>query len=183
MAQGTATSAGGIIWSTPAGDVRYADANHRRGTVAALTLDACDVLVTPTWRRTTEALVNDVSIGYGTTPEGGEQPRWLGDRPDSKARFGTYGYTTATELAAAADAAALGTMLLTRNSSPVWVMTALPVAVGDLDAAGTAALLGLSMHDLVELTGLPAAGTVPTSTYLWVEGWTETLAWGSTTSS
>src|SRR4029077_18544743 len=50
VAQATAVSAGGIVWSTPAGEVRYADANHRRGTTAALTLDACDVLVTPTWR-------------------------------------------------------------------------------------------------------------------------------------
>jgi hypothetical protein len=178
VAQGTATSAGGVVWSTPAGDVRYADANHRRNTVPALSLDACDVLVTPTWSRTTEALVNDVSIGYGVAAGGGEQPRWTGDRADSKDRFGTYGFTTATELAAASDAQALGTMLLTRNSSPVWVMTNLPVAVDDLDEADTVALLALEMHSLVEVTGLPAAGSVPTSTYLWVEGWSETLAWG-----
>ena len=49
-----AGDAGGIVWATRAGDVRYADANHRRGTVAALTLDACDVLVTPIWSRTTD---------------------------------------------------------------------------------------------------------------------------------
>jgi hypothetical protein len=141
-------------------------------------LDACDILVTPTWSRTTEALVNDVSIGYGVAPDGGEQPRFLGDRPDSKAKYGTYGYTTGTELAAAADATAMGTMLLTRNSTPVWVMSALPVDLDDLDATRTGALLGLDMHDLIQLTGLPAAGSVPTSTYLWVEGWTETLTYG-----
>jgi hypothetical protein len=178
VAQGTAVDAGGLVWATRAGDIRYADANHRRGTVASLVLDACDILVTPTWTRTTEALVNDVSVGYGVAPEGGEQPRFLGDRPDSKAKYGTYAYTTATELAAAADAAALGTMLLTRNSSPVWVMSTLPVDVDDLDATETGELLALEMHDLIQLTGLPAAGSVPTSAYLWVEGWTETLIYG-----
>jgi hypothetical protein len=178
VAQQTAVDAGGVIWSTRAAEIRYADANHRRGTVARLTLDACDVLVTPTWSRTTEGLVNDVSIGYGPTPEGGEQPRFLGDRPDSKTRFGVWAYTTATTLAAAADAAALGTMLLTRNSAPVWVLSSLPVDVGALDSDQTVTLLDLDMHDLLHLVGLPAAGAVPTSTYLWVEGWQETLAWG-----
>jgi hypothetical protein len=178
VAQSTAGDAGGVVWSTRAGEVRYADANHRRGAVSRLTLDACDVLATPTWKRTTEGLVNDVSIGYGATPDQGEQPRWTGDRPDSKGKFGTYAYTAGTELAAAADAAALGTMLLTRNSAPVWIMAALPIGVRDLDPGQTETLLDLEMHDLIQLTGLPAAGTVPTAAYLWVEGWTETLAWG-----
>jgi hypothetical protein len=178
VAQSTAVDAGGMVWATKGGEIRYADAHHRRGTPSSLTLDACDVLVTPTWSRTTEGLVNDVSIGYGPTPDGGEQPRWTGDRPDSKTRYGERALSLSTELAGAGDAAALGTMLLTRNSAPVWVMAALPVDVRGLDLDRTLALLDLETHDLVWLTGLPAAGTVPTAAYLWVEGWTETLAYG-----
>jgi hypothetical protein len=177
VAQEAATSARGVLWTTRAGLVCYADAEHRRNQQPALQLDACDVLVTPTWKRTTQGLINDVSLGYGPPPEEGEQPRWLGERADSKARYGTYAYSLTTVLAALADAEALGTLLLTRNSAPVWVMAALPIGMADLDADRTVTLLGLDLHSLVNLTGLPAVGSAPTTAVLWVEGIAETLGW------
>lgn len=178
VAQGCAVSAGGLVWVTRSGDIRYADANHRRGATASLELDACDILVTPQWSRTTDGLINDVSIGYGVAAEGADQPRYVAERADSKESYGWYGYSTTTELAALADATALGQLLLTRNRVPVWVMSTLPVDVDGLDDARTASLLALEMNDLLALTGLPAAGNSPTSAYLWVEGWSENLAWG-----
>ena len=47
VAASTATDAGGLVWTTRDGEIRYADANHRRNAVPALNLDACDVEVTP----------------------------------------------------------------------------------------------------------------------------------------
>jgi hypothetical protein len=82
-------------------------------------------------------------------------------------------------LAAAADATAMGQLLLVRNSSPAWIMAALPVDVKSLSDTDTKALLGMDMHSLLELGGLPAVGTAPTAAALWVEGLTETLAWGT----
>lgn len=178
VAQGTAGSAGGVVWATRAGDIRYADANHRYGTTAKMELDACDVLVTPTWKRTTEGLINNVSIGYGVAADGGEQPRYVDERADSIEAYGEYGFTVATELAALADAAAMGQSLLVSNRAPVWIMSELPVDVGGLNDADTAALLSLEMHDLISLIGLPAAGSAPTSAYLWVEGMAEELEYG-----
>jgi hypothetical protein len=178
VAQGTAQDAGGIVWSTVRGEIRYADANHRRGTVTGLVLDVCDILVTPRWLRNSGGLINRVSIGYGAPVAGADQARFTDERADSIAAFGRYEFVTGSQLAAQADAAAMGTMLLTRNSRPVWIMDELPVDVAGLDAADTASLLALEMHSLVSLSGLPAAGTAPTSAYLWVEGWTETLEWG-----
>jgi hypothetical protein len=178
VARATAESAGGMVWETRAGEVRYADAEHRRGTTVHLRLDACDVLVTPTWRRTTEGMVNRVSLGYGPTPDEGEQPRYVADAPASVARYGRYELSTATELANLADATAMGQLLLNRNSSPVWVMSELPLDVKGLSDAETVTLLGLDVHSLVELTGLPSAGTAPTTAVLWVEGWSETLGYG-----
>jgi len=166
------------VWVTRSGDIRYADANHRRGATAALQLDACDILETPYWSRTSDGLINDVSIGYGVAPDGSDQPRYTAERADSKEAYGLFGYSTTTELAALADATALGQLLLTRNRVPVWVMSALPVDVAGLNDTDTASLLGLEANDLLALTGLPAAGNVPTSAYLWVEGWSETLAYG-----
>jgi hypothetical protein len=179
VARGVAADAGGLVWETRNGDIRYADAEHRRGTHPTLQLDACDLLVTPSWRRTLEGLINDVSIGYGPTPDEGEQPRVLMTNAASKAKWGTYGFTTATQLAALADAQAMASMLTTRNAAPVWVMAALPVDVGGLDAARYDALLNLDVHALLSLTGLPSTGTAPTSAALWVEGWRETLEWGT----
>jgi hypothetical protein len=179
-AQDAAVSGAGVLWQTRDGQVRYADADHRRGTPSALTLDSCDLLVTPTWRRTLEGLVNSVSLGYGVEGAGGgEQPRYTASNAASIATWGTYAYSTATALAALADAQAQGDLLLARNSSPVWVMAALPVDVAGLDASRYEALLGLDMHSLLTLTGLPSLGTAPTSATLWVEGWKEELAWGA----
>jgi hypothetical protein len=177
VAQGAASSASGVVWETRAGEVRYADAVHRRGVTSSLTLDACDILVTPSWRRTIEGLVNQVSIGYGPIPSEGEQPRYVNESAQSVSKFGRYNYTTTTELAALADAQAFGDLLLARNSTPVWVMASLPVDVKGLDDARYNALLALDMHSLLTLTGLPAIGTAPTSANLWVEGWHETLGW------
>jgi hypothetical protein len=177
VAQDTAVSANGVIWYTRDGQVRYADANHRGNTGVSLALDSCDILVSPAWMRNLEGLVNKISLGYGATPDGGEQPRYLASNAASVAKYGTYSYTTATELATLADAQALAGLLIARQSEPVWVMTALPVDVTDLDDDRYAALLGLDMHSLIELTGLPAIGGAPTSAALFVEGWTERLAW------
>lgn len=179
VAQSCANSAGGIVWATREGDIRYADANHRRGTLAALALDACDILVTPKWSRTTDGLINKVSIGYGVAAEGSDQPRYTAERDDSISGYGVYGFETTTELAALADATAMGQLLLTRNRVPVWVMSSLPVGVADLSDEETASLLSLEMHSLVSLTGLPSAGSAPTSTSLWVEGWSERLEYGA----
>ena len=177
LAQAVASDAGGIVWTTRNGEIRYADADHRRGTQAALVLDACDVLVTPTWQRTTAGLINDVSIGYGVAADGADQPRYTASRQDSISKWGEYSLSSSTQLAALADATAMGNLLLTRNREPVWILSALPIDVADLTQAETVALLSLELGDLITVTGLPAAGTVPTTATLWVEGWTETLTW------
>lgn len=178
VAHDAALSAAGILWQTRDGQVRYADANHRRGTPVGLEVDACNVLVTPTWRRNTEGLVNDVSVGYGATPDGGEQPRYTASSATSKAKWGTYAYSAATALAALADAQAMAGLLLARNADPVWVMAALPLDVPGLTDDQYTALLSMDMHDLLTLTGLPSVGTSPTSAALWVEGWREVLTFG-----
>ena len=53
VAQEAAESAGGLVWETRTGEIRYADADHRRGADVDLELylDACDLYVTPTWMR------------------------------------------------------------------------------------------------------------------------------------
>lgn len=174
-----AASASGMVWQTRDGQVSYADAGHRHNVPVSLTLDACDVLVTPTWVRNLDGLTNDVSVGYGVAAGGTEQPRYLATDPTSIARWGRYAFTTATELAALADAQAVGNLAMLRNNRPVWVLSAIPVDVDGLDAAETFNLLTLDLNSLVQLTGLPYIAGAPTEFPAWVEGWTETLTHGT----
>lgn len=178
LAQSVAQSAGGVLWQTRAGRVQYADAAHRKGAQAQLRLDACDILVTPVWLRNIDGFVNDVTVTYGVAPEGGQAPTYREENTKSKTRFGRFEASLSTVLAELADAQSLAGLLLARNSSPVWVLSALPVHVAGLDAADTTVLLSMDVHDLLEVTGLPSVGSVPTGTSLWVEGWTERLAYG-----
>jgi len=177
LVQEAATDSGGMLWYTRSGGINYADAIHRRGASYALVLDSCDILVTPTWQRNTEALINKVSIGYGVPPDGGDQLRYQTQRDDLMTKWGTWDFSTSTQLAALADAQAMGLDLVTRYGEPVWILSALPIDVKSLSDADTQALLGLEIHSLINVTGMPAAGSVPTSAALWVEGWTETLTW------
>jgi hypothetical protein len=173
-----AVSAGGLVWETTGGEIRYADAEHRRNVDRRLALDSCELLVSPVWSRTLQGTTNKVSLGYGVAPEGGEQPRAEAVNAESVARYGIYDYSTTTLLAEADDADAYARLLITRNGFPVWIMPALPIDMASLDGATTADLLALDVGDLLDLTGLPEiTPSAPTTTSLWVEGWTERLAW------
>jgi len=178
LAQEVADSASGMLWETRVGEVCYADADHRRNMTPSLTLDACDVLVTPVWQRTTDGLINSATVAYGVAPAGGERPVYTANNAPSRDRYGRYEVSKTTVLADLVDAQALALLLTTRNATPVWVMAALPVDVAALDVDRTTALLTMDVHDLLELTGLPAVGDVPTTTSLWLEGWAETLRAG-----
>lgn len=174
-----ATSAMGMVWETKDGQIRYADAVHRRNIQPSQTFDACDILVTPSWSRTLEGLINKVSLGYGVGAEGADQPRVYYEDPASLASYGTFEYSVATALALQSDAQAQAQYLVTLNGHPVWVMTDLPLDIKDLSAADTQTLLGLDVHSLILLNGLPViASNGLSNAYLWVEGWTERLVWG-----
>jgi hypothetical protein len=178
VAQAAAEDGGGIVWETRAGDVRYADAEHRRNAIVDLDLDACDLYVSPTWARNLGGLVNEITLGYGVKPDDGDLPTIVAADAASAAAYGRYEYSVTTEIATQADAQKRALLILTRNRAPSWQLNALPVAVPELDVAQTRALLGLDVHGLVRVTGLPATGSTPTSFAAWVEGWTERLAWG-----
>lgn len=179
IAHDAANSAGGLVWHTRDGEIRYADANHRRGHDVDLDLDACNVLVTPTWKRDLTGLVNEVSMTYGVAPAGGgERPSVFAVNEPSQAKYGRYEYSSTVELAETPDALAAAAEIVGMNGTPDWLLSNMPLDVAGLDETETTTLLSLEMHDLIRVGGLPATGPTPTSIVAWVEGWTESLAWG-----
>jgi hypothetical protein len=187
IAQETAEDGGGIVWQARDGAVLYADAEHRRAAPIALVLDSCTMPLTVAWIRNTEGLVNDVRVRYGVAPEGGEQPEIHLTEPTSIAARGAYAASISTTLAAAADANARAGAILARQSSPSWILSGVAVYLELIDKLGlapvddqamTRAVLGLDVHSLISVTGLPD-GSPATAANLWVEGWTEDVAWGS----
>lgn len=176
--QDAAISAGGVLWQTRNAELRYADADHRRGIAVGLELNSCDILVTPQWVRNLSGMINEVSIGYGVAPEGGEQARYTAENAASITKHGRFAYSFTSELADVAAATAMGNLLLTRNAWPVWLLSVLPVDMEGLSLDQTNRLLGLDMHALIRLTGMPKIGASPGVALVWVEGWAERLAHG-----
>lgn len=177
LMQDVATDAAGVVWEPRDGGLCYADADHRRNTPVSLTLDACDVVMSPRWSRSRSGLVNDIAVRYGVDPAGGEQPAATASNAASIATYGRMAYSVATQLAALADANAMAQLLMVRNSQPAWLLDGIRVDLAILDATKTAAVLGMDIHSLLAITGFPAGGPSSSAT-LWLEGWTEDISLG-----
>jgi hypothetical protein len=176
VAGDAAYDGGGFVWQATDGAVLYADAFHRRAPAVALELVACDLPLALTWSQSLEGLANDVSVRYGAAVGGGDQPEVHADDPGSIELYGTHAASVTTRLAAESDAAERANLILARQAAPVWVLSALgfDLEAPMVDADLTAALLGLEVHDLVNVTGMPA-GSPMAGAWVFVEGWVETI--------
>ena len=177
LAHGTAQDGAGIVWQDREGRVRYADALHRRGSLAALELRACDVGLGLGWEVTLEGLANEAVVRYGPVPEGGQQPAVSAVDQASIDERGSYGVSLTTAIATATDAQKRADVIVGRQAVPSWVLGGVELELALFDPVKTAAILALEVHDLVSITGLPEGSPVP-SAFLWVEGWRETIEGG-----
>lgn len=110
--------------------------------------------------------------------------------PDSVATYGTYAATLDTRIAGRGDAHSRGLLVLARQATPAWVLSGVGINLelisklrgGEIteeeDEAMTAATLNLEMHQLISVADMPD-GSPYEATMLWVEGWTETIVFGS----
>jgi len=174
LAHATAEDGGGMVWQDREGRVRYADAQHRRGIVDTLEVQACDIGIGLEWSETLEGLVNDVTIRYGPTPEGGEQPEVRASDPDSIAERGTFAVSTTTAIANVEDANERAGLIIARYARPAWSLGGLELDMDLLDLVQTEDVLTLDVHSLLSVTGLPESSP-QTSAVLWVEGWAEII--------
>jgi hypothetical protein len=177
LAQSTADDGAGVLWQDREGRTRYADAMHRRGAELELELRSCDVGIGLGWEESLDGLVNDVHLRYGPTPEGSEQPEVYATDAASIDARGLFGASMTTAIATAVDAQKRADLIVARQAVPSWLLGGLEVDHALFDDATTAAILGLDVHDLLSITGLPE-GSPATSAFLWVEGWREKIDGG-----
>ena len=175
VATDAAFDGGGFVWQATDGAVLYADAMHRRAPELALTLTACDLPLELRWSTGLEGLANDVRVRYGS-PE----LEVRATDPGSIATYGTHAASLTTRLVNVAAATERANLIIARQIEPAWILGSLriPLQSPGVDAALTAALLGLEVHDLINVTGMPA-GAPMSGAYCFVEGWTETIGPGS----
>jgi hypothetical protein len=176
VAGDAAFDGGGFVWQATDGAVLYADAFHRRAAAVALELVACDLPVALTWSQGLEGLANDVRVRYDVAPEGGEQPEVHEADAASITLYGTHSASLSTRIAAESDAQERANLIIARQAAPAWVLSSLGFDLQSpgVDHALTTALLGLEVHDLLSVTGMPA-GAPMTGAYVFVEGWQETI--------
>jgi hypothetical protein len=175
VATDAAVDGAGFVWQATDGAVLYADAQHRRKALPVAELDACDLPLSLAWSKGLEGLANDVRVRYG--PAEPQAEVHVTDAA-SVAELGTFGASLSTRLASAADANARAQLIAVRQSRPAWVLAALALDLYWVNPLLTLELLGLEVHDLVAVTGMPA-GAPMTSALVFVEGWTETISPGA----
>jgi hypothetical protein len=162
-------STGGQVVEQPTGVVDWHDAEHRRGAVVALTLDASEILNDVKWQQHVGDVVNSVQVSYGP-----DETEILVTDPTSIEAREVYPARLSTALVTASDAHSLGSLILSRRSLPVWQLPALSL---DLRRTATAAklpaLLALRHGDRIEVTGLPVEGPYAGTVEFFVEGYTE----------
>ena len=176
LLQELAVDAGGYAWHDRAGQICYADADHRRKIQPSLALSCEHILMSPQWQQNTGSLVNDTTVTYGTATGGGDQPFQRAIDQPSIDTYGRVALHQSTQLAAAADAASRAELTITRGAYPSWDLPHIPIdlAVPAIGETLTRALLDLEIHDLFGVIGLPEQGPA-TQVSLWVEGWDERI--------
>ncbi len=173
-----ALDTGGTLAELRDGRLEWHDAEHRRRARPDVTLTADQVLSSLTASQKLAGIVNDLTVAYGPTVDGGQRPTVRVLDPvsaDPVAGLGPLAASLSTQLETEADALRFARLQVGRRSRPTWQLSGLTVdllATVAPDVAGQ--LLRLEFGSLVAVTGFPSSGPF-TAAYLWCEGWTETV--------
>lgn len=139
---------------------------------APVELPAGSVLWEPVWKQTLSTVVNDVTIGYGTSDP---QSTVNVDSTASKAeQWGTRALVLGTVLANSPDATVRAGNIIAAQAYPRWSLQQVAILVDLLEDELIADVLALVSGHRVVVTGLPQPSPEPQ--YLGVvEGWGESI--------
>jgi hypothetical protein len=142
-------------------------------TIQSYEFPSSGVIWSPTWNQTLEALINDVTVTYGSTGQNEEQS----DDSASIALYGRRAYTLDTRLRNSGDASSRAGSILTAQANPLWNMGQISVYVDLLGTTDRDRVLALVNGATVTVPNLPEPA--PYSSFQGiVEGWGETYTPG-----
>jgi hypothetical protein len=141
--------------------------------IASYEFPSSGVIWSPTWTQTLEALINDVTVTYGSTGQNEEQS----DDSTSISLYGRRAYRLDTRLRNSGDASSRAGSILTAQANPLWNMGQISVYVDFLGTTDRDRVLALVNGATVTVPNLPEPA--PYSSFQGiVEGWGETYTPG-----
>ena len=195
-----ATQSGATFYDTPSGEIIYEDYGNRgqttltgiwslqtsdwantAGTWASIapgingtTIDGAGIILSPTWTKQLEPLINDITVTYGT-----DQSVQQTDSA-SIAAYGRREYLLNTTISNISDATIRGGQVITAQANPLWDLGQISILVNLLDAATTLEVMKLISGSLLRIYNLPAQGPYTDYTGI-VEGWADSYNGGNHT--
>jgi hypothetical protein len=142
-------------------------------TIASYTFPTHGVIWSPTWTQRLEALINDVTVTYGSQGQNEEQA----DDSASIALYGRRSYVLDTRLRQSVDASTRAGAILTAQANPLWNMGQISVYVDLLGTTDRDRVLALVNGATVTVPNLPEPAPYTSFTGI-VEGWGETYTPG-----
>lgn len=136
---------------------------------SAFSFPTTSVVWTPTWSKTLNALINDITVKYGTDGQDIEQS----DDTGSIALYGRRAHVLDTRLRQLSDAQTRAANILAAQALPYWNLGQISVRVDLLTQPDRDAVLAIVNGRLVNIPGLPEPAPFDSFTGI-VEGWAET---------
>ena len=195
-----ATQSGATFFDTPDGTVVFEDYGNRGqttlsgiwsqqittwantpGTWASIapgingtTVDGAGIILSPTWTKQLEPLINDITVTYGTNASTQQTDS------ASIALYGRREYLLDTTIRDNHDASIRAGQVITAQANPLWNLGQISILVNLLDAATTTAVMELISGSLLRIFNLPAQGPYGDYTGI-VEGWADSYNGGNHT--
>lgn len=136
--------------------------------IATYTFPSSGVIWTPTWTQNLQALINDVTVTYGTSSNTVNSTD-----ANSISDYGLRAYELTTGLDAVGDATARASNILTAQANPLWSLGQISVYVDALATPDRDRVMALINGATVTVPGLPAPAPFEAFQGI-VEGWAET---------
>jgi len=146
---------------------------------AADTLPSDAVIYTPTWSRTRQSIVNDVTVLGHASSGGGHGGDWEVTVTDSAsiAAYGRRAYRLQTEIRYEADGTDRAGSIITAQANPLWSLGQISIIMSQLSTPDRDLILALVSGSAVAVLNLPQPA--PLGQFLGiVEGWGERYADG-----
>jgi len=195
-----ATQSGATFYDVPSGEIVFEDYGNRGQTtlsgiwssqtttwsgttgtwssiapgINGTTIDGAGIILSPTWTKQLEPLINDITVTYGTDQS---------VQQTDSASISTYGrreYILETTISNIDDATIRGGQVITAQANPLWDLGQISILINLLDAATKTEVMKLINGSLLRVYNLPTQGPYTDYTGI-VEGWADSYQGGNHT--